>query len=29
VTWNSADLQGAAAVVSISGWNLTKVDIAA
>jgi exo-1,4-beta-D-glucosaminidase len=29
VTWNSADLQGAAAVVSISGWNLTKSDIVA
>jgi exo-1,4-beta-D-glucosaminidase len=29
VTWNSADLQGAAAVVSISGWNLTKLDISA
>jgi exo-1,4-beta-D-glucosaminidase len=29
VTWNSADLHGAAAVVSISGWNLTKVDIVA
>jgi exo-1,4-beta-D-glucosaminidase len=29
VTWNSADLHGAAAVVSISGWNLTKVDMVA
>jgi len=29
VTWNSADLQGAPAVVSISGWNLTKFDISA
>src|SRR5262249_25540672 len=29
VTWNSADLQGATAVVSISGWNLAKVDIPA
>jgi exo-1,4-beta-D-glucosaminidase len=27
VTWNSADLQGATAVVSISGWNLAKFDI--
>jgi exo-1,4-beta-D-glucosaminidase len=27
VTWNSADLQGATAVVSISGWNLAKSDI--
>jgi exo-1,4-beta-D-glucosaminidase len=27
VTWNSADLQGATAVVSISGWNLAKIDI--
>jgi exo-1,4-beta-D-glucosaminidase len=27
VTWNSADLQGATAVVSISGWNLAKTDI--
>jgi exo-1,4-beta-D-glucosaminidase len=29
VTWNSADLQGATAVVSISGWNLPKFDILA
>jgi exo-1,4-beta-D-glucosaminidase len=29
VTWNSADLQGATAVVSISGWNLSKFDILA
>jgi exo-1,4-beta-D-glucosaminidase len=29
VTWNSADLQGATAVLSISGWNLTKFDILA
>jgi exo-1,4-beta-D-glucosaminidase len=29
VTWNSADLQGAAAVVSISGWNLTRSDLPA
>jgi exo-1,4-beta-D-glucosaminidase len=27
VTWNSADLQGATAVVSVSGWNLAKIDI--
>jgi exo-1,4-beta-D-glucosaminidase len=29
VTWNSADLQGATPVVSISGWNLSKFDILA
>jgi exo-1,4-beta-D-glucosaminidase len=29
VTWNSADLQGATPVVSISGWNLNKFDILA
>jgi exo-1,4-beta-D-glucosaminidase len=29
VTWNSADLQGAAAVVSVSGWNVPKIDILA
>jgi exo-1,4-beta-D-glucosaminidase len=29
VTYNSADLQGAVPVISISGWNLAKVDIAA
>jgi exo-1,4-beta-D-glucosaminidase len=29
VTWNSADLQGATAVVSVSGWNVPKNDIAA
>jgi exo-1,4-beta-D-glucosaminidase len=28
VTWNSADLQGATPVVSVSGWNVPKVDIA-
>jgi exo-1,4-beta-D-glucosaminidase len=27
VTWNSADLQGAAPVVSVSGWNASKLDI--
>jgi exo-1,4-beta-D-glucosaminidase len=29
VTWDSADLQGATPVVSVSGWNVPKVDIAA
>jgi exo-1,4-beta-D-glucosaminidase len=29
VTWNSADLQGATPVVSVSGWNVPKTDIAA
>ena len=29
VTWNSADLQGATPVVSVSGWNVPRVDIAA
>src|SRR5262249_62288164 len=29
VTWNSADLQGATAVVSVSGWNVPKADILA
>jgi exo-1,4-beta-D-glucosaminidase len=29
VTWNSADLQGATPVVSVSGWNVTKIDILA
>ena len=29
VTYNSADLQGAVPVISLSGWNLAKVDIAA
>ena len=27
VTWNSADLQGATPVVSVSGWNMPKIDI--
>jgi exo-1,4-beta-D-glucosaminidase len=27
VTWNSADLQGATPVVSLSGWNVPKIDI--
>jgi exo-1,4-beta-D-glucosaminidase len=29
VTYNSADLQGATPVVSLSGWNLPKTDIVA
>ena len=29
VTWNSADLQGATALVSVSGWNVPKIDILA
>jgi exo-1,4-beta-D-glucosaminidase len=29
VTYSSADLQGASPVVSLSGWNLPKIDIAA
>jgi exo-1,4-beta-D-glucosaminidase len=29
VTWNSADLQSATAVVSVSGWNVPKIDILA
>ncbi|HEY2791033.1 MAG TPA: beta-mannosidase [Micromonosporaceae bacterium] len=29
VTWQSADLQGATPVVSVSGWNMPKVDILA
>ena len=29
VTWHSADLQGATAVVSVSGWNVPKIDILA
>lgn len=27
VTWTSADLQGAAPVVSLPGWNVPKIDI--
>jgi exo-1,4-beta-D-glucosaminidase len=27
VTWNSADLQGATPVISLSGWNVPKIDI--
>ncbi len=29
VSYNSADLQGATPVISVSGWNMTKIDIAA
>jgi exo-1,4-beta-D-glucosaminidase len=29
VTWNSADLRGAAPVISVSGWNVPKIDIPA
>ena len=29
VTYNSADLQGATPVISLSGWNLPKIDVAA
>jgi exo-1,4-beta-D-glucosaminidase len=29
VTWQSTDLQGATPVVSVSGWNLPKIDILA
>jgi len=29
VTYNSADLQGATPVVSVSGWNVPKTDVAA
>jgi exo-1,4-beta-D-glucosaminidase len=29
VTWNSADLQGATPVVSVSGWNVPTIDISA
>lgn len=29
VTYDSADLQGATPVISLSGWNLPKIDIAA
>jgi exo-1,4-beta-D-glucosaminidase len=29
VTWQSADLQGATPVVSVSGWNVPKIDILA
>ncbi len=29
VTWNSADLRGASPVVSVSGWNIPKIDIPA
>jgi exo-1,4-beta-D-glucosaminidase len=29
VSYDSADLQGATPVISVSGWNLPKIDIAA
>jgi exo-1,4-beta-D-glucosaminidase len=29
VTWQSADLQGATPVVSVSGWNMPKIDVLA
>jgi exo-1,4-beta-D-glucosaminidase len=29
VAWNSADLRGATPVVSVSGWNVPKIDILA
>jgi exo-1,4-beta-D-glucosaminidase len=29
VTYDSADLQGATPVISLSGWNMAKIDIAA
>jgi exo-1,4-beta-D-glucosaminidase len=29
VTWQSADLQGASPVISVSGWNMPKIDISA
>jgi exo-1,4-beta-D-glucosaminidase len=29
VTWDSADMQGASPVVSVSGWNVPKTDISA
>jgi len=29
VTYDSADLRGATPVISVSGWNLPKIDIAA
>ena len=29
VTWNSADLRGATPVVSVSGWNVPRLDIGA
>jgi exo-1,4-beta-D-glucosaminidase len=29
VTWNSADLQGATALISLSGWNVAKIDLLA
>jgi exo-1,4-beta-D-glucosaminidase len=29
VTWSSADLQGATPVISVSGWNMPKIDVLA
>jgi exo-1,4-beta-D-glucosaminidase len=29
VTWNSSDLQGATPVISVSGWNVPRFDLAA
>jgi exo-1,4-beta-D-glucosaminidase len=29
VTYDSADLEGATPVISVSGWNAAKVDIVA
>jgi exo-1,4-beta-D-glucosaminidase len=29
LTWNSGDLQGGTAVVSVSGWNVPKIDVLA
>jgi exo-1,4-beta-D-glucosaminidase len=28
-TYSSADLQGATPVVSVSGWNMPKIDVVA
>ncbi len=28
-TYNSADLQGATPVISVYGWNMAKIDVAA
>jgi exo-1,4-beta-D-glucosaminidase len=28
-TYNSGDLQGASPVISVSGWNMPKIDVAA
>ncbi|MBO0867119.1 MAG: hypothetical protein J2P15_01000, partial [Micromonosporaceae bacterium] len=29
VTWHSSDLQSATPVVSVSGWNMPKIDVLA